>query len=84
MQQLLVIQKTHRSQHPHEGAIDDLIKDVKEKKQHSHGIILTMNGNKAFENSKGGIAKLYRSRKLRDIIGHKYSRSDITNIWIRG
>ena len=43
-----------------------------------------MNGNKAFENSKGGIAKLYRSRKLRDIIGHKYSRSDITNIWIRG
>ena len=79
MQQSLVMKKTQSSQHPHEVAINDLIKDVKENYHHSHEIMTTMDDNESFENSKGSIAKLCRSYKLHDIIGHMYGHSDIPN-----
>ena len=46
-------------------------------------MIITMNGNEAFEPFKGEIIKLYINCKIHDVLSHKYDHHDLPNSYSR-
>ena len=57
-QQWVLLQQLNQKGHPRDIIIDDLIKDIKEKQQHNHDIILTIDGNEIFTSLSRGITKV--------------------------
>ena len=71
-EQWLLMQRANRQHRPHKTTIDDLITEIKRKQRHSHEIIVTMDGNKEFSTSRGGIAKLCSEYKLYDVFSQRF------------
>ena len=83
-QQWLIMQKSNRYEHPHKATITDAIKEIKKFQKDGHEIILLIDGNEAFTNAKGGIAKLCKECKLYDPFSHRHNEQQNSKSYIRG
>ena len=84
-QQWLILQQKNRiNLHPRDATINDLIIEIKRKQKDDHEIIVTIDGNESFVNTKGGIAKLCKACQLYDPLTCRHELPNNISTYIRG
>ena len=84
-QQWLILQQKNRTNiHPRDATINDLTIAVKRKQKDYHEIIVTMDGNDSFVNTKGGISKLCKVCQLYDPLTYLHDLPTNISTYIKG
>ena len=69
-QQWIIMKQQRRDEHPHHATFTHLIKGIKEKQNHNHEIIVTIDGNEPFLLSTRGMTNMCRICRLYDPFTH--------------